>query len=114
MGFLSYHSQTKDGITVQNIVSMTVEKKTDAEQISMFAKEMWEAEMMVIIKKFKTFYPSEIRLLCKILPPFDNNFGAFYRTLLENGTIRRTGRYRKSMCSSRKGGVEWEYETVQV
>lgn len=112
MAVVAYHSQTRNGVRVSNVVSVVLDKKPEVEQITLFSREVWEAEMVRIIRKFKTFYPSDIRRICTTLPPFDNDSGPFYRRLMDNKKIRRTGNWRKSSVSSRKGGAEFEYENV--
>jgi hypothetical protein len=114
MKTLSYHQQSKNGVKTCQIVRVETQQNPDAEQLSMFSKETWEDEMIKTIRRFKSFYPSEIRLMCSTLPPYDNDSGPFYKTLMSKGKITRTGKYRKSLCSSRRGGFEWEYENQGV
>jgi hypothetical protein len=109
MPVVAFHKQKKNGVSMSQIMRVDVVEKPEHEQLSLFQKEIWESEMMQVIKKFQTFYPSEIRLLCRYMAPFDNDAGPFYRKLMRQNKIKRTGQYRPSICSSRRGGVEWEY-----
>jgi hypothetical protein len=111
---ISYHQQTKDGLRHTQIVSVTVDPNPDSEQLSLFNEDTWKKEMLQTIRRQRFFYPSEIRLLCKTIPPNDNMAGPFYHNLIKDRKIKKTGHYRKSICSIRKGGIEFEYENISV
>jgi len=111
---ISYHKQIRAGVVTTQIVMQRTDPKPDAEQLSFFTKETWEAEIRNVMRKFNTFYPSEISLLCKVLPPADSMVGPFYHRLLRAGKLKRTGQYRKSLRSTRRGSFEFEYLNTGV
>lgn len=111
---IGYHHQRTGNIKSTQIVSVSVDSPADAIQLGLFTKEDWESEMYNTIRKFQEFYPSEVALLCPTLPPHDNCVGPFYKALMTKGKIIRTGQYRRSTRSLRKGGVEWQYRKIAV
>lgn len=114
MAVVGYHTQSKGSVKTTQVVVVSVESKADAFQLELFSKNIWEAEMMKVIRAFKDFYPSDVSLLCTYLPPHDNCVGPFYKALVDQKKIRRTGLYRRSTRSLRKGGVEFQYHNVGV
>lgn len=111
---IGYHKQTIGAIKSTQIVSVSVDSPVDAIQLGLFTNDNWEKAMLETIHKFREFYPSDISLLCSTLPPHDNCVGPFYKSLLVAKKIARTGSYRRSTRSLRKGGIEWQYLNLSV
>lgn len=106
---VSYIKRTHGIIKTTSITVVTVDSKQDAEQLSLFAHDIWQNAMVSTMAKFREFYPSEIAQICDISAPHANAVGTLYRTLMRAGKIERTGLYRPSPRGSRNGSVEFQY-----
>lgn len=109
---IGYQQRTHGNVKMTRIVSVVSANPEYGQQLSLFAERTWQEEMKSVIHKFHIFYPSEVEVLCSVLPPKDCFVGGFYRNLANKKQIVKTGEYRRSPRESRRGGIEWQYRNI--
>jgi hypothetical protein len=109
-----YHARNAGFVPGASVVSIetATTPSVNAVPVSLFNDDIWEKETLEVIKKFKTFYPSDVRILCSNKPTSDMSYGPLYCRLLREGKIKPTGNRRNSRIGNRRGGMENEYYSL--